>query len=93
MIGLIYPGVCRLDYHAGYRGGIFPKHIESNNDPGIARWLERVLHLLPVMPRPEGIIRSESRISIPHSFAGSGSPAMTASTQSWEETLRRWAPR
>jgi hypothetical protein len=54
MIGLIYPGVCRLDYHAGYRGGIFPKHIESNNDPGIARWLERVLHLLPVMPRPEG---------------------------------------
>jgi hypothetical protein len=54
MIGLIYPGVCRLDYHAGYRGGIFPQHIESNNDPGIARWLERVLHLLPVMPRPEG---------------------------------------
>jgi hypothetical protein len=54
MIGLIYPGVCRLDYHAGYRGGIFPQHIESNNDPEIARWLERVTHLLPVMPRPEG---------------------------------------
>jgi hypothetical protein len=54
MIGLIYPGVCRLDYHAGYREGIFPQHIESNNDPGIARWLERVIHLLPVMPRPEG---------------------------------------
>ena len=54
MIGLIYPGVCRLDYHAGYRGGIFPQQIKSNNDPGIARWLERVIHLLPVMPRPEG---------------------------------------
>jgi hypothetical protein len=54
MIGLIYPGVCRLDYHAGHRGGVFPQHIESNNDPEIARWLERVIHLLPVMPRPEG---------------------------------------
>jgi hypothetical protein len=54
MIGLIYPGVCRLDYDAGHRGGIFPRHIESNNDPAVARWLERVLHLLPVMPRPDG---------------------------------------
>ena len=54
MIGLIYPGVCRLDYQAGYRGGIFPQHIESNNDARVARWLERVIHLLPVMPRPEG---------------------------------------
>ena len=54
MIGLIYPGVSRLDYDAGFRGGVFPQQIESNNDPEIARWLERVLHLLPVMPRPEG---------------------------------------
>jgi hypothetical protein len=54
MIGLIYPGVCRLDYNAAYRGGIFPQHIESNNDPGVARWLERVIHLLPVLPRPDG---------------------------------------
>jgi hypothetical protein len=54
MIGLIYPGVCRLDYDASYRGGIFPQHIESTNDPAVARWLESVLHLLPVLPRPEG---------------------------------------
>jgi hypothetical protein len=54
MIGLIYPGVSRLDYDAGFRGGVFPRHIESNNDPGIARWLERVIQLLPVMPRPGG---------------------------------------
>ncbi len=54
MIGLIYPGVCRLDYDAGFRCGIFPGHIESNNDPAVARWLERILHLLPVMPRPDG---------------------------------------
>jgi hypothetical protein len=33
---------------------VFPAHIESLNDAGTARWLERVLHLLPVEPRPEG---------------------------------------
>jgi hypothetical protein len=54
MIGLIYPGISRLDYDAAHRGGIFPRHIESNNDPKVARWLERVVHLLPVMPRPDG---------------------------------------
>jgi hypothetical protein len=54
MIGLIYPGVNRLDYDADYEGGIFPRHIESNNDPGVAKWLERVIHVLPVGPRPPG---------------------------------------
>jgi hypothetical protein len=54
MIGLIYPGVSRLDYDAGFRGGVFPRQIESNNDPDSASWLERVVHLVPVMPRPEG---------------------------------------
>jgi hypothetical protein len=54
MIGLIYPGICRLDYDASHRGGIFPQHIESTNDPAVARWLESVLHLLPVLPRPDG---------------------------------------
>ena len=54
MIGLIYPGVSRLDYDAGFRGGVFPRQIESNNDPEVARWLERVVHLLPVMSRPDG---------------------------------------
>jgi len=54
MIGLIYPGVSRLDYDYTYRGGVFPKHIESNNDPEVASWLEGVLNVLPVMPRPDG---------------------------------------
>jgi hypothetical protein len=54
MIGLIYPGVSRLDYDARFRGGIFPQQIASNNDPAVARWLERILHLLPVLPRPDG---------------------------------------
>ena len=54
MIGLIYPGVSRLDYDAAYKGGLFPVHIESNNDPAVARWVEKVIHVLPVAPRPDG---------------------------------------
>ena len=54
MIGLIYPGVNRLDYRVEHEGGYFPEHIESNNDPAIARWLEAVIHMVPVAPRPEG---------------------------------------
>jgi hypothetical protein len=54
MIGLVYPGVSRLDYDVAHEGGIFPRHIESNNDPRVARWLEEVIYLLPVAPRPEG---------------------------------------
>lgn len=54
MIGLIHPGINRLDYDAGHRDGVFPCRIESCNEPAIARWLEGVLHLLPVMPRPDG---------------------------------------
>jgi hypothetical protein len=54
MIGLVYPGVNRLDYDFTHEGGIFPRHIESNNEPRVARWLEEVLYLLPVAPRPDG---------------------------------------
>jgi len=54
MIGLIYPGVNRLDYDFADNGGVFPSHIESINSPRIARWLERVIHVLPVAPRPDG---------------------------------------
>jgi hypothetical protein len=54
MIGLIYPGVNRLDYDYGVHGGVFPAHIESCNRPKVARWLSRVLHLIPIEPRPDG---------------------------------------
>ena len=54
MIGLIYPGVNRLDYDFAHEGGYFPAHIESNNDPAVARWLEEVIHMLPVAQRPAG---------------------------------------
>jgi len=54
MIGLIYPGVNRLDYSYDHEGGVFPCHIESLNAVKNARWLSQVLHLLPLEPRPEG---------------------------------------
>ncbi|HEY5344839.1 MAG TPA: hypothetical protein VIK62_00675, partial [Verrucomicrobiae bacterium] len=54
MIGLVYPGVNRLDYDFKFEGGIFPAHIESCNKIKVARWLEKVLHLIPVEPRPDG---------------------------------------
>jgi hypothetical protein len=54
MIGLIYPGVNRLDYDFDHDGGVFPTHIESCNSSKVARWLARVLNLIAVEPRPEG---------------------------------------
>ena len=54
MIGMIYPGINRLDYDFAANGGVFPVHIEPLSDAGSARWLERVIHMLPVAPRPEG---------------------------------------
>ena len=54
MVGLIYPGINRLDYDFAANGGVFPAHIESINDRCTARWLEQVLWVLPVAPRPEG---------------------------------------
>jgi hypothetical protein len=54
MAGLIYPGVSRLDYDCSFEGGYFPCNVESNTDPEVAHWLERVIHMLPVAPRPNG---------------------------------------
>lgn len=54
MIGLVYPGVNRLDYDFNTHGGVFPAHIESCNRPKVARWLGQVLQVIPVEPRPDG---------------------------------------
>jgi len=54
MAGLLYPGVNRLDFDYAYEGGYFPVHVESNNAPDIARWLEGVIHMVPVAQRPPG---------------------------------------
>jgi hypothetical protein len=54
MIGLLYPGVNRLDYDVRANGGVFPARIESLTDASTARWLEGVIHILPVAQRPAG---------------------------------------
>ncbi|MFT3788823.1 MAG: adenylyltransferase/cytidyltransferase family protein [Tepidisphaeraceae bacterium] len=54
MIGLIYPGISRLDYDFNHEGGYFPSHIETCRDEQAARWLEKVVHMIPVAPRPPG---------------------------------------
>jgi hypothetical protein len=54
MIGLIYPGVSRLDYRADHQGGVFPVRVVSSRDPAVARWLEENLAVIPVAPRPAG---------------------------------------
>ncbi len=52
MAGLLYPGISRLDYDHAYEGGLFPIHVESNNDPAVSRWLENVIYMIPVGMRP-----------------------------------------
>jgi hypothetical protein len=54
MIGLVYPGINRLDYDFSVERGVFPSHIESLNNRRVGRWLGNVLHLIPVEPRPPG---------------------------------------
>jgi hypothetical protein len=54
MAGILYAGINRLDYDFDYQGGYFPAHIESNNDPQVADWLEQMLYMLPISPRPPG---------------------------------------
>lgn len=54
MAGIIYPGISRLDYDFNFEGGYFPIHVESNNDPDVAKWLENVITMVPVCQRPEG---------------------------------------
>ena len=54
MAGLILPGINRLDYDFASDGGWFPAHIESCTDVETCRWLEKVIHVLPVAQRPNG---------------------------------------
>jgi hypothetical protein len=54
MIGMLYPGVNRLDYDYAHEGGLYPVHIESNNDPAVAHWLENMIYMVPGAPRPPG---------------------------------------
>lgn len=54
MVGLVYPGVNRLDYDFKHEGGNFPIQVESNNDPVVAQWLENLIYMVPINQRPPG---------------------------------------
>jgi cytidyltransferase-like protein len=49
-LGLLLPGINRLHYN----GGFWPDRITSILDPETVEWLERVLQLVPLKPRPKG---------------------------------------
>jgi len=49
-IGIVVPGVSRLDYEGQY----WPVNIENTLDKDTCEWLSDVLHLVPLAPRPNG---------------------------------------
>ncbi len=54
MIGLLVPGISRLDYDYAHKGGVFPREITTTTDAETVRWLEQVIHIIPVASRPPG---------------------------------------
>ena len=49
-IGIVYPGLNRLDYHGQY----WPEKITSRPDEKILRWIELHWYRVPLGPRPPG---------------------------------------
>ncbi len=47
---MLNPGISRLYYNGGY----WPERIDSRKDKDICLWLSKVLHLIPLEPRPVG---------------------------------------
>lgn len=49
-IGLLVPGVTRIDYNGKY----WPDNLENTVDPETCEWLTSVLNFVPLQPRPDG---------------------------------------
>lgn len=49
-LGLLLPGVNRLNYNGSY----WPSEVQKCAEPGICEWLSDVLNLFPLEPRPNG---------------------------------------
>lgn len=101
MAGLIYPGVSRLDYDYAVEGGYFPSRVESCNDPVVARWLERVIWMVPVTQRlpgysPLGVMNIEAEWVRRLSQSGKDCYAAIVScdaaglAESMNESMRCW---
>jgi cytidyltransferase-like protein len=56
-LGLLVPGISRLDYNGDY----WPECIETINDSDTCEWLSEVLNLVELKPRPMGYNPIESR--------------------------------
>jgi cytidyltransferase-like protein len=79
-IGIVYPGLNRLDY----RGGFWPEKITPVNDPKILRWLEKHLHLVTLGPRRSSFrVRDGARITPANAKA-----LAQAADQCWQTILK-----
>ena len=89
MIGLIYPGVSRLDYDAALRGRLFSRRTSSPTaiPPSRAGW-SAFFSSCPSISGPRATIRWASRTSIRSGSGAWARPARTASTPSSAGTSR-----
>jgi cytidyltransferase-like protein len=78
-IGIVYPGLNRLDYTGGY----WPCAIESVQDEDVLSWLERRLQLVPLEPRaPQFSVLADTRIT------AAGARALAAAADDCWHTIR-----
>ncbi len=83
-IGIVYPGLNRLDY----KGDYWPYAIQSVSDEEVLAWLERRLYLVPMGPRAQAFsVLAETRVS------ADGARALAdAADACWRAILARDAP-
>lgn len=80
-IGLVYPGLSRLDYD----GGFWPTRIINCVDPETLSWLEKVVHMVPIEPRPDNYDPLVEK----HLSIDSIKPLAEASSLCWEAIKHR----
>jgi len=54
MVGLVYPGISRMDFDTSIEGGYFPAKVQSCEAPDVIAWVEQTIKVLPVAQRPSG---------------------------------------
>jgi len=83
-IGIVYPGLNRLDY----KGEYWPYAIQPVSDEEVLAWLERRLYLVPMGPRAQAFsVLAETRVS------ADGARALAdAADACWHAILARDAP-
>ena len=86
MIGMIYPGVNRLDFDYAHQDGLYPVHIESNNDADVAHWLERSSTWSRLLHARRATIPWARKTSIRRGFSAWGNRERRATTRSSPKT-------